>query len=495
MRRPDEALRPYRASTVLGLLLMLLVTAVAENSRADSTLLLRARLVDPVEQEVRGASLLLREGRVAAVGSFDGASLRAEHPQATIIDLDGSHLLPGLVDLRVHAGAQRSPGHVDDVGAEGTARLLLGAGVTLYADVHLDDEAERWRRRQRETATVSASSHRGSPVLTAPGGFGENFPSARSVGSVSEAEAVLREFAPRQGERRSDLITVIFDGRRPHRRLDETVLRFLVEDARERGLPCVVAVGTWEDVEAALAAGASHLCHLPEGAVPETVLEEVRERPVAWIPTVAVGLDFPALLDDESLLADPLLRRVAPVELVEDYPQVRIPQTRYADLRRRRQQTQSNLARLDAAGVRWLAGSDAGSVATFFGWSLHRELAHWEEAGLERWKILAAATVESARVLGVEFGFDVGARADYLVLPHDPSRELSALSDLRHVVLAGRWIDPTAVAAHVPREIREEEPPSPLPFGGRGGLFALAALFFAVLLALRTAVKRAARSS
>lgn len=495
MQRRDVASRPLPASRALGLLFSLLVMLTAQDSAAQPTLLLRAKTVDPVERKIRPVSLLLLEGGVAAVGSYEGDGLREEHPDATVIDLDGSHLLPGLVDLRVHAGAQRSPGHVDDLGAEGTARLLLGAGVTHYVDVHLDEQADRWRRRQRETTIASALSHRGSPIFTAPGGFGEDFPAAHAVASMAEAESVLQRFAPLRGTRRSDLITVIHDGRRPHQRLEDAVLSGLLAAARQRDLPCVVAVGTWDDAEAALAAGATWLCHLPEGEVPAQVLETVSARSPHWIPTVAVGLDFADLMDDESLLADPLLRRVAPDELLEDYPRVRIPQTRYADLRRRRHQVHANLAELDAAGARWLAGSDAGSVSTFFGWSLHRELAHWEEAGLDRWEILAAATVEPARALGVDLGFEVGARADYLVLPRDPSADLSALAEAGHVVLAGRWVDPAAVAAHVPREIREVKPPSPLPFGGRGALFALAALFFAVLLGLRTAIKRAVRSS
>lgn len=494
MRFLSDSQMPLSAwiGSVLLWLGLALVPAIAT---AEPTILVRARLVDTDAQRVEEASLLLENGVVTRRGAFDGAALREREPRASIIDLDGSYLLPGLVDLRVHAGAQRSPGHVDDVGADGTARLLLATGVTAYVDVHLDDKGARWGERQSREPTLAARAYRGTPVLTAPGGFGADFPAARPIRSLADVDSLLHSLAPAEGARSSDLLTVIFDGRNPYRRLESAVLRELLEAAERRSLPCVVAVGTWPDVQDALRAGATWLCHLPEGEIPAAVLDEVRRRPPRWIPTVAVGLDFADLLGDEALRGDSLLRRVAPGELIDDYAQVRIPQARYGDLRRRRRETQSNLAKLDAAGVRWLAGSDAGSVATFFGWSLHRELLHWEAAGLDRWKILAAASVGPARALGLESGFDEGARADFIVASRDPTRDLTALSEARHVILGGRWIDPAAVAAHVPREIRQEDPPNPMPFGSQSGLFIAAVLFFAVLLALRGAIKRAARSS
>lgn len=476
-------------------LLFLGASLASETVAADVIILVGARLVDPEDRNIEEASLMLEDGVVVDRGAFDAAKLRQRNPRAAIIDLDGSFLLPGLVDLRIHAGAQRSPGHVDDLGAEGTARLLLSAGITSYVDVHLDEEGSLWRERQRRDLPLAARSYRGSPVLTAPGGFGAEFPAARTIQTAAEVDSLLQGVAADGDDPSSDLLTLIFDGRRPYRRLDAALLRKILGEAERRSMPCVVAVGTWSDVEEALRAGATRLCHLPEGPIAGSALEEIRRRPPAWIPTVAVGLDFAELLGADSLRDDRLLRRVAPGELIEDYAQVRIPQARYGDLRRRRRETYANLVALDEAGVRWLAGSDAGSVATFLGWTLHRELYHWEQAGLDRWAILAAACVESARILGWTPGFEKGDRADYVVLPRDPSQDVTALSEMDHVILAGRWIDPAAVAAHVPREIRQEDPPNPIPFGGRGGLFAAAVLLFAVLLALRGAIKRAARSS
>ncbi len=463
-------------------------------SASPSLLVVHARFVDLRAGQLREGSLLFQDGRIAAVGEAGGTSLAAEQEDLPRIDLHGAYLLPGLVDLRVHGGVQRSPGHVDEVGAEGTSRLLTAAGVTRYLDLQLGDEGRAWRRRQIESGSRTARIAVGSPLVTAPGGRGEDLPTAVGVTTVAEAMRVVEAAAPHRGERRSEAIGVIFDGRSPYRRLSREILAALMADMRQRQLPVIVEVGTWKDAEIALSEGAVWLCHLPEGEMPSRVRELVKALHPQWIPTVAVGVDFIALLAKKELETDPSLRRVAPAELLDDYPQVRIPQTRYADIRRRKRDLYANLLDLDAAGVKWLAGSDAGAVGSFFGWSLHRELWHWQEAGLSPRKILMAATVAPAALLGERTGFEVGDVADFVVLREDPTQDVAAIGDPVGVIVGGQWVDVDAVAAQVLRQIRAQDPPNPFPFGGRLGLLGVVVLGFAVLLSLRAAVKRAVRA-
>ena len=68
-----------------------------------------ARIVDPANNRDQVGDLLLREGRIAAVGRVEG-----EHPQAQVIDGTGLVAAPGLVDMHVHL---RDPGfnHKEDI--------------------------------------------------------------------------------------------------------------------------------------------------------------------------------------------------------------------------------------------------------------------------------------------------------------------------------------------------------------------------------------------
>lgn len=106
---------------------------------ASNTLILRRGVVcDTATGEARGADVLVRDGRVEEVGS----GLRAPD-SADEIDVDGRHLVPGLIDAHVHVTAssadlgsvaEQSPFYV----AAHTSRVLramLRRGFTTVRDV------------------------------------------------------------------------------------------------------------------------------------------------------------------------------------------------------------------------------------------------------------------------------------------------------------------------------------------------------------------------
>ena len=76
-------------------------------------------LMTPAGPRVADAGV--RNGRIAAIGAIDGASV------AEVFDAGGLHVLPGVIDTQVHF---REPGleHKEDL-ASGTAAAALG-GVT-----------------------------------------------------------------------------------------------------------------------------------------------------------------------------------------------------------------------------------------------------------------------------------------------------------------------------------------------------------------------------
>ena len=64
-------------------------------------LLLRARVVAPVVRPpLENGAVLVADGRIRSIGAY--ADLRREHPGATVQDLGGSILLPGLINAHCH---------------------------------------------------------------------------------------------------------------------------------------------------------------------------------------------------------------------------------------------------------------------------------------------------------------------------------------------------------------------------------------------------------
>ncbi|MFM1996689.1 MAG: hypothetical protein RLZZ111_1076 [Planctomycetota bacterium] len=88
------------------------------------TLLIRGgRVIDPAQGIDRVDDLLVRDGRVAAIGRHDG-------PADDTIDATGLVVAPGLVDMHVHL---REPGREEDETIESGTRAALAGGFTSVA--------------------------------------------------------------------------------------------------------------------------------------------------------------------------------------------------------------------------------------------------------------------------------------------------------------------------------------------------------------------------
>ena len=455
-------------------------------ARGADLVLIDARCVDPVARTIERRSVWIRDGVVAALGAPDGADLPGESRGSVRWNLEGGYLLPGLHDVWVHGGTQRSPGHRDRVGALGTAQLALAAGVVGFLDVHLDSEMIGLRGAWSGNDPRAARPRVGGPLITVEGGTASDFPGARLVDGPQAVRALVDSLAALDPSRRPDALGFVFDAARGQPRLTDQTLPAGLRAARAQGLPAAVQVGSWRDAYEALGLGADWLVQLPFGVMPEAVRERVSEREVLWTPTVTLGLDFARLLGDPELRSDPLLARILPELLLEDYAQVRVPQSRFAEMAERRDTAFSNLEILVASGVRLRLGSAAGALGTAFGWSLLREVEWVAEALGDPWLALASALPADHP------GVAVGAEGDFVVLPRSPVDDPTALRSLEAVVLAGSRVDPAAVAASVTRTVEEDIPPDPLPFGGRVPLVVLVIAAFTVLLVIRRWVKRAA---
>lgn len=92
------------------------------------------------------------------------------------------------------------------------------------------------------------------------------------------------------------------------------------------------------------------------------------------------------------------------------------------------------------ANIPLVAGTDAMA-----GFTLHRELELYHKAGISNLDVLRIATVESARVAGMdaEYGsVSVGKRADFILLATNPLDDISAVRGAVAVFKGDRWYDP-----------------------------------------------------
>jgi hypothetical protein len=103
--------------------------------------------------------------------------------------------------------------------------------------------------------------------------------------------------------------------------------------------------------------------------------------------------------------------------------------------------TLSTLRALHQAGIPIVAGTDQAIP----GYSLHREIELYAEAGFTPLEAMQAATIQSARALGVENesgSLDVGKRGDVLLLDADPLADIHNTRTVWRTVAAGAVYEP-----------------------------------------------------
>ncbi|MCC6347360.1 MAG: amidohydrolase family protein [Nitrospirales bacterium] len=272
---------------------------------------------------------------------------------------EGMLRIPPFRDAHVHFRQEGKPLR------EGDLRELLLAcrGVGI---LHLEDMGDKSGigLRVKESLLPDLRVRSSGYALSRKGAYGA-FLGRATGGGTAELREAVREIA----EAGADFIKVINSGivcAGGDRAVSEGgfspgELRVLCGEAGERGLPVACHANSDEAVRSAVLAGVASIEH--GFFVSEETLHLMRERGVAWTPTVI------ALLGIASLFSPPERRYIESV--VEGH------------LR--------SLSLAASLGVPLRIGTDSGSRCIPFGGSFFDEMQLFRKAGLSREQILAAA--------------------------------------------------------------------------------------------------------
>lgn len=447
---------------VLPALLSLLLTVPVV---AQDLFLAGGRLLDPRAESVLAANLLIVDGVIAGFPEAAPESFKGR-----VVDVSGKWVIPGLRDLHTHSEVNTAPGGVvDRLGTEEAARRMLYAGVTGFLDLfHVEDHVLELRDRQRAGELgPGADLFAAGPCITAPEGHCTEYGlPTRVIDSPEAARREIGELAAKQ----PDVVKLVYEhvaaeleGKtwRPTRpTLDLATLEAAVAAAADHGIPTVVHIRSWRDVRECAAAGATAVTHLPEQPIPDGLAAQLAERGTVVIPTLAVA--DPLLMADPARLGDPLLEAVAGEPILAAYRGLERdpenPRPMVAGLRRAQEERFVSLARLAAAGVPVVAGTDAGNPLTVQGWSLHRELELMVAAGLTPWQALAAATVNAGDFLGRGWGLEPGDEGTVVVLDASPLEDIRSTAEIHAVVHHGVLVDRDGLLASEAAEPGSTEP-------------------------------------
>jgi len=401
--------------------------------------------------------VVVRDGRIAAI-----AAPGVDAPGVPAIDGAGGTLLPGLVDVHTHTGSTPGPlwrvntlpDVADNLGA------FLYAGVTTVLDLGgLTPEVFRERERLATGAALGPRLYAAGPVFTAPGGHPAEVLRAalpwylrwyvlpRATREVATPEDGEHAVAALLAERPDVLKLAIDAGAREDvPRLSPETIAAVTAAGHAAGVRSIAHIGSSAEAIDAVRGGVDALAHAPWRE--ELTDEAVATIAAARIPVVVTLAVWDVGGEPRTAVADflPIEREVAHPDvlaaLVAPPPSLDAATMAFLhaaaaahDARRR------NVARLRAAGVPVLAGSDACNPGQFPGAGLHLELTKLVQAGLTPGEALRAATWENARFLAgdaADFGeVAVGKRADLVLVDGDPTARIEDLGRIARVVLGG----------------------------------------------------------
>jgi imidazolonepropionase-like amidohydrolase len=413
---------------------------------------------------VPDAVVVMRNGRIACAGP------RASCPTGDdvhVVDARGRWIIPGLVDAHVHFGqsgwVDARPDALDlraqhpyervtaglQARPERFYRSYLCSGVTSVFDV--GGYPWSWDLEGRTARSTSAPHVRAAGPLLSTVDFWLGLPGQTQFVHMKD-EATVRATVRSHAAWGAAAIKVwyIMPPQPPDTAAMFQLLMAAGDEARRAGLPLIVHATGLAGAKDAVRAGAHLLVHsVVSDAVDDEFLQAARAAGTYYTPTLTVFDGYrqvaerrveretqPYACVDRETLANAMAtdtvaldRKAAPERLAQARERAAA----------QHQLALQNLARVHAAGIPVVMGTDAGNPLTLHGASVFMELEAMEAAGLSPMDVLVAATRVGARAMGLDSVGTVtpGAVADLVVLDADPLAEVRNVRRIALVVRGG----------------------------------------------------------
>jgi imidazolonepropionase-like amidohydrolase len=456
-------------------------------------------------RKIDSVTVTIHDGRIQSISSMAGAAPPSGPTAVQRLDGTNLYLIPGLIDSHVHLGGipgmtdEQEKAHPDIARAarDMFPRSYLYSGFTTLIDLISTTEGmARWKSHDPVPDTYFC----GGAVLM--DGYPSNYlpkesrytampywlVEARTPGSTLPPGVTASEHTPQavvtrmKGDGAICVKTFFERGFGGVHNLpvpQAATIRALVRAAHAAGLPVLMHANSLEAQQFALDTRVDIIAHglwntdekTKPGeltALEKSVLDRVIAANVGWQPTLQVLYGLHDLFDDATL-ADPRLTRVLPRSLIEWYrtpeggwfrdsmiaqePALAAPSaasTMFSDPIKRAAAATRYMAEHHA---RLLFGTDTPSSPTYAnppGLNAWMEMRHLTDAGVTAEQIFQAATLNNARALKLdrEIGtVQVGKRANLLLVRADPRKTIQAYQEIAKVILGGRVLDPSMLAA------------------------------------------------
>lgn len=436
-------------------------------------------IVDVVNDRiVPGRDVVVRNGRIDSIG----ASLAGSgQPGLVVVDGKGKFLIPGLWDMHVHS-FKISPQYTHPLSiANGITgvREMWGCPSLPDSFVACGEDIERWRAGLRDHSHLAPRYiMRSSFAINGEEGVPAAAPAFFKARNMDEAQALVAHHA-------ADGVELL----KTYTNVSVAAYKALAAEASKHGLLLAGHLPVRVPLRMALAAGQHSLEHpriflfecyrgaaefqaLPDPVAAYTT--DMRARfidehdPVRcaelmaamaasdtwWTPTLQV-LRMSALAGNRGFREDPRLRYIPFIIRVglwgpdADREVAHAAHASGRDVHAELYRLAlDNVRQAHNAGVRIVAGTDAGDTYVFPGFAIHDELAELVRAGLAPTDALRSATIDAARFSGKarDYGsIEAGKVADMILLDANPLTDIRSTGKIAGLFFNGQYLDRDAL--------------------------------------------------
>ena len=440
--------------------LLILAAAFAVAPAGAQTVLFEGARVIPGDGSaaIENAAFFVERGAITRIGRKGDVALPAG---ATRVDLDGKTVMPAIISPHVHPGFQKGLTYAAENFTRETIMHDLNRALYFGVSTVMSLGVERGEVMFAIRAEQAAGRLGGARLFLAGRGMGApnagpgnpvyaNF--AYDITTEAEARRAVQE----QAAKKVDIIKIWVDdrgGRAP--KLPIAISRAAIDEGHKHGLKVSAHIFYHDDAVELVASGIDNFAHLvrdkdmSDALIASMLKNNVYQMPNIGAPERGTHAAIPAWFEEPYLAG--LLRDTVGADVIARMRNSFTSRDPATAARNKQSYgiLQRSLAKLNAAGVRIILGSDTGLEDHFFGYAEQKELELMTDAGMTPSQVIVAATSRAAEFIGVtDRGSLVpGKRADFLVLDANPLDNIRNTRRIAKMYLAGAEVDRATLKA------------------------------------------------
>jgi imidazolonepropionase-like amidohydrolase len=372
-----------------------------------------------------GARIIVGDGRVIDNGTLvvEGSKITQAGPAASVtvpagaahVSLAGKTVMPDLIDTHTHLSQTKE-------GLERDLKRRAYYGVSAALSMGTAENENELQLRDHPEPGIAR-------VFTAWRGITRPEPGRTTAPIWVDTEDQARKAVQDLAAHKVDIVKIWIDdrdGKFP--KMTPPLYGAAIDEAHKNGLRATVHIFNLDDAKGALKANVDAFAHsVRDRDVDDEFMALVKQH-----PNLVVNPNLPdrGVKTDVSWLKPSL--SAAEMEKVEKANVDSAKEQAFYGIQSR------NLAKLNAAGVKIIMGTDGNTP-----WAPHVEMADMVTAGMTPAQVITAATKNGAEFLRMNDAgtLEAGKSADFIVLDANPLDDITNTRRISAVYLRGAAVD------------------------------------------------------